>query len=105
EILDLSSNERSVLMDNVQIDSTMDDTSEFGNNTQQQQQQIVFFSTAQSKVSDVVRIKHQDFLNGRELLKSLNRIQSNKIDQILRAHLPDMSSKTLIVNDQEQRDR
>ncbi|CAF5175352.1 unnamed protein product, partial [Rotaria magnacalcarata] len=57
EILDLSSNERSVLMDNVQIDSTMDNTSEFVNNTQQQQQQqqqqILFFSTEQSKASDV----------------------------------------------------
>ncbi|CAF4073881.1 unnamed protein product, partial [Rotaria magnacalcarata] len=109
EILDLSSNERSVLMDNVQIDSTMDNTSEFVNNTQQQQQQqqqqILFFSTEQSKASDVVRIKHQDFLNGQELLKSLNRIQSNKIDQILRAHLSDMSSNIPLANDQEQRDR
>ena len=104
ELLDLSSNERSVLMDSVQTNSTTDSTSEFFNSSQRQQ--LVFFSAEQTKTSDdIVRVQHEDFLKGEQFLKSLNRSESNKIDEILRSRLYHTSSAAVLDNNQDQRDR
>ena len=102
ELLDLSADERSILRENIQSEPTRDVIKELPTNTQQQ---TLFFSTEQSNISDVVRVRYEDFLNGREFLTSLHNVQPNKIDQILRSHLSDKRSVVPSTTNQEQQNR
>ena len=73
--------------------------------TKNTQQQTLFFSTEQSNISDVARVRYEDFLNGHEFLTSLHNVQPNKIDQILRSHLSYKRSVVPSTPNQEQQNR
>ena len=103
EILDLSTDERSTLRENIHSEPIGDMIKELATSTQQQQ--TLFFSTEQSNISDVVRVRYEDFLNGHEFLTSLHNVQPNKIDQILRSHLSHTRSVVPFTMNQEQQNR
>ena len=85
EILNLSSSERSVLIDNVQDPSTVDDAGELSNTNIQQQ--AAFFSSEVSNATEVAPVRHDDFVAEHKFLTSLKDADSDKVDQILRSHL------------------
>ncbi|CAF1151526.1 unnamed protein product, partial [Rotaria sordida] len=105
EILELSPNERSILDE--LIENQSDDDQSYDVKVSDQRQQTSFFSTELTHTSDIVRIGHDDFNNGHELLNKLNKAESHEIDHILRSYLSDrhVNQSPPIIDHQNKKDR